>query len=125
MNNSANNQPEDILPPPLGGQGASYTWGDNCLAWDLIDGDDLSIKQELMPTGTAEQLHYHNKANQFFFILKGTATFEIDTVQTAVSEHQGIEIKAGQQHRIMNLGNADLEFILYSQPSTKNDRINC
>ncbi|NCD72155.1 cupin domain-containing protein [Mucilaginibacter agri] len=123
--NTINPKQEDILPRPLGGRGAPYAWGDNCLAWNLIDRDDLSIKQELMPAGTAEQLHYHNKANQFFFILKGAATFEIDTVQTVITEHQGIEIKAGQQHRIMNLGTGDLEFILYSQPSTKNDRINC
>jgi hypothetical protein len=38
----------------------------------------LSVKQERMPAGTSEALHYHEHAQQFFFILKGTATFEID-----------------------------------------------
>lgn len=104
---------------------SKYVWGNNCTGWNFIDTDQLSVKQELMPAGTAEALHYHQQANQFFFILKGSATFEIDQHITILSEHQGIEIKAGQQHRIINQGNADLEFILYSQPSTKNDRINC
>ncbi|QQL51146.1 cupin domain-containing protein [Mucilaginibacter ginkgonis] len=104
---------------------SKYTWGDNCTGWNFVDTDDLSVKQELMPARTAEALHYHNKANQFFFILKGTATFEVDQVTNIVNMHQGIEIKAGQKHRVSNESAGDLEFILYSQPSTKNDRTNC
>lgn len=102
-----------------------YYWGDNCIGWNFIDRDDLSVKQELMPPGTKEELHYHTYANQFFFILNGEATFEIDQEVRILSAHQGIEIKAGSRHRIINNRNHDLEFILYSQPSTKNDRINC
>jgi len=101
-----------------------YKWGDDCYGWNFIDTDALSVKQELMPPDTSEQLHYHEKANQVFFILKGRATFEIDGVQSVLKPDQGIEIKAGQQHFISNKETSDLEFILYSTPSTKNDRIN-
>ena len=48
------------------------------MAWAFVDSDELSVKQELMPKQTAESLHYHKKAQQFFFILKGIATFEVE-----------------------------------------------
>jgi mannose-6-phosphate isomerase-like protein (cupin superfamily) len=77
-----------------------------------------------MPAGTAEQLHYHEKSQQFFFILKGTATIEIEASLFEVNEQEGIHIEPGKKHRIMNQSNGDLEFILSSQPSTNHDRIN-
>jgi mannose-6-phosphate isomerase-like protein (cupin superfamily) len=101
-----------------------YSWGDDCHGWTFVDTGALAIKQELMPPDTAEQLHYHKKATQFFFILKGRAKFTIDGAAIELREQQGIEIGPGQQHFIANHNNTDLEFILYSYPSTKNDRIN-
>jgi mannose-6-phosphate isomerase-like protein (cupin superfamily) len=100
-----------------------YTWGDDCHAWNFIDLEELSVKQELMPPDTAEKLHYHNQATQLFFILKGRAVFTIDGIESELREQQGIQINAGQKHFIANKNNTDLEFILYSYPSTKNDRI--
>ena len=102
-----------------------YTWGDDCHGWTFVDTDTLSVKQELMPPDTAEQLHYHERATQLFYILKGRAKFMIDGAGTELREQQGIEIKPGQKHFIANNDHTDLEFILYSWPSTKNDRINC
>ncbi len=102
-----------------------YGWGDGCFGWNYIDTEELSIKQELIPAAKREELHYHVFANQFFFVLSGTATFEIDDLKITIVSYQGIEIKAGRKHRISNQTDVDLEFILYSQPSTKNDRINC
>jgi mannose-6-phosphate isomerase-like protein (cupin superfamily) len=101
-----------------------YQWGNGCDGWNLVDTAELSVKQECMPAGTAEQLHYHERAQQFFFILKGTATFEINGELIEVNEQEGIHIQNGAKHRIINNTREDLEFILSSQPSTKNDRIN-
>lgn len=116
---------------PSGGLGAfskseclsHYKWGDDCYGWNFIDTDALSVKQELMPPDTAE-MHYHERANQVFFILRGKATFLIDGTESTLKPEQGIEIKAGQKHQVCNKESTDLEFILYSSPSTKNDRIN-
>jgi len=130
---SSNNKDASHNIPPLGGQGAPfskndcashYKWGDDCYGWNYIDTDALSVKQELMPPDTSEQLHYHEKSTQVFFILKGKAVFTIDGVETELKPEQGIEIKPGQKHFISNKERSDLEFILYSSPSTKNDRIN-
>jgi mannose-6-phosphate isomerase-like protein (cupin superfamily) len=99
-----------------------YTWGDNCDGWVLLDTENLSVKQERMPPNTAEVLHYHKQAQQFFFILQGTATFEVEGQTIEVEAEQGLHIKPGHKHRIMNNGVEDLEFILSSQPSTNKDR---
>ena len=49
-----------------------YKWGNDCDGWTLVDEAALSVKQERMPAGTSEALHYHKEAQQFFYILKGT-----------------------------------------------------
>ncbi|HWJ90934.1 MAG TPA: cupin domain-containing protein [Flavisolibacter sp.] len=101
-----------------------YKWGHDCDGWTLVDERLLSVKQERMPAATAETLHYHQKSKQFFFILRGSATFEIEESVFEVAEGEGIYIEAGERHRIMNRTAKDLEFILCSQPSSANDRIN-
>lgn len=77
-----------------------------------------------MPAGTAEQLHYHEKTQQFFFMLKGVATFEIEGEAIEVKEREGLYIKAGMKHRVVNNTQESIEFILSSQPSAAGDRIN-
>ena len=101
-----------------------YTWSTNCHSWVLVDTPTLSVKQELMPPGTKETEHYHHHAQQFFFILTGTATFYIDGVQITVQANKGIAIEPRQKHYIANETNSDIEFLVTSQPSTNNDRIN-
>lgn len=101
-----------------------YKWGEDCDGWVLVETEGLSVKQEKMPAGTTEQLHYHKKSQQFFFILLGTATIEIEGEYIKVGEQEGIHIEAGRKHRIMNQTESDLEFVLSSQPTTANDRFN-
>ncbi len=99
-------------------------WGMNCDAWMLLEEASLGIKQELMPPGSAEQLHYHKMAQQFFFILKGQALFEINKNLVLVNQGEGLHIKAGENHALRNTGTENLEFIVCSQPSIGSDRIN-
>jgi mannose-6-phosphate isomerase-like protein (cupin superfamily) len=89
-----------------------------------VDETSLSVKQEKMPAGTSEALHYHEHAQQFFFILKGVAVFEVEGESITVNELEGLHIPAGKKHRISNQSESSIEFILSSQPSTANDRIN-
>ena len=105
---------------PLG----HYVWGNNCDGWNLVDSESLVVKQERMPAGTSEQTHYHQQAQQFFFILSGTATFEIEQSSIQIKAGEGLHIAAGKKHRIVNDSIDNLEFLLCSQPSTANDRIN-
>ncbi len=97
-------------------------WGNNCDAWCLLKQENMVIKQERMPEGAEEILHFHKVADQFFYILKGKAMFEVDGVLLIVHEGEGLQIPARKQHRIMNRDKGFLDFLVCSQPSTQNDR---
>lgn len=99
-----------------------YTWGNNCDSWVLANTEGLSVKQEKMPSGTKEQLHFHSQAQQLFYILKGCATFYIEKNKFIVNEKQAIHIHPNQKHFIANETTDDLEFLVISQPSTNKDR---
>lgn len=99
-----------------------YHWGDHCDGWHLVKTDSLSVIQECMPPGTEETLHFHTNAQQFFFILQGTATFEKQGEHIEVEERQGFHVRPGEQHRIFNKTDRVLEFIVVSQPMAHGDR---
>jgi len=99
-----------------------YLWGDNCDSWILADTEGLSVKQEKMPPATREKLHFHTQAQQFFFVLKGTATFYLDENKTIVTSQKGILIQPKTKHYIANETSEQLEFLVISQPTTNNDR---
>lgn len=100
-----------------------YFWGENCESWVLADTDRLSVKQESMPSGTREKLHFHADAQQFFFILKGTATFYLNDKKEIVTEQKSILIESKMKHYITNEADSILDFLVVSQPTTNNDRI--
>ena len=99
-----------------------YLWGDNCDSWVLVDTVGLSVKQESMPSSTKEKLHFHTNAQQFFYILKDSATFYIEDNKLTVIEQKGILIHPKTKHYIANETNEQLDFLVISQPTTNNDR---
>jgi|SRR6185503_5346640 len=101
-----------------------YTWGNNCDGWPLLRSDSLSVIQERMPPGTSEQLHYHDRAQQVFYILSGTAIFEVDGQIETVNANQSIHIPPKAKHRISNNGATDLHFLVISEPKSQGDRVN-
>lgn len=101
-----------------------YLWGDNCHGWHLVKSESLSVIKETMPPGTKEKLHYHERAQQFFYILSGIATFETDGSGFTVARGKGITISPGTRHRIINAADTDLEFLVVSEPKSHGDRIN-
>lgn len=100
-----------------------YTWGNGCDSWVLNDSTNLSVKQEKMPAGTAEKLHFHELAEQVFYILKGEAVFDINDEKFSVMAGESISIQPQSKHYISNESQDDLEFLVISSPSTYNDRI--
>ena len=78
-----------------------------------------------MPSESSEKLHFHEKSQQLFFILSGTATFEIEGEEFLVKAHESIHIKPGLKHKIKNMNKADLHFLVISEPKAHGDRINC
>ena len=75
-----------------------------------------------MPTGSKEKLHFHRLASQFFFMLKGTAAFYLEDKKLNIAEGQGLSVNPGAKHFIANESGKDIEFLVITQPSGKNDR---
>lgn len=100
-----------------------YIWGGNCDGWPLLMTDSLSVIQERMPPAATEQRHYHQRAQQVFYILSGTATFEVEGGIHVVEAGQSIHISPGQKHRIANKHAEDLHFLVISEPKTRGDRV--
>ena len=101
-----------------------YTWGDGCDGWHLVKQPGLSVIHERMPPGTAEARHYHAQSRQFFFVLSGIATLELDGVHETLGPQQGLEVPPGMPHQIFNESDADVEFLVISQPPSHGDRVN-
>lgn len=109
--------------PPVGAVSRAnaphYNWGTGCDGWHLLSGEPLSVIEERMPPGTAEARHRHRVAQQFFYILEGTATMELDSGSATLAAGQGIQIPPGAIHQLRNDSPNDLRFLVVSQPSTK------
>ncbi|MFP7484369.1 cupin domain-containing protein [Priestia filamentosa] len=100
-----------------------YIWGDQCDGWRLVNQKDLSVIHERMPPNTSEVRHYHTKSRQFFFVLKGTATLEINGLLENITPLEGVEVPPHVAHQMMNRSGEDVEFLVISQPTSKGDRI--
>ncbi|MEZ4874156.1 MAG: cupin domain-containing protein [Flavobacteriaceae bacterium] len=99
-----------------------YLWGAQCSGWHLVKTPTLSVIEESMPPGAQEQYHYHKDAQQFFRILKGRATFEVEGEIIEVNAGEGIHIPPKVTHRIRNDQSEDLEFMVISEPTSRGDR---
>ncbi len=101
-----------------------YVWGDGCDGWHLLKRNDLSVIRERVPAGRYEQRHYHERARQFFFVLRGVATLIVGKDTVKVREHEGMEVPPNVPHELRNETNEDLEFIVISSPKSHGDRVN-
>jgi len=104
-------------------QAEHYSWGQNCDGWHLVRAERLSVIQERMPAHTSEVRHAHRQSRQFFFVLVGTALFELNGGQTILQPQDGIEVPPGAPHQIRNESDDTLEFLVISQPSSHGDRV--
>lgn len=100
-----------------------YKWGNNCDSWIFHESQNLSVKYESMPPNTLEVLHYHNYAQQFFYILKGEATFKINNEITKVKPNEGLAVLSKEKHFIKNELSTNLDFLVISQPNADSDKI--
>jgi mannose-6-phosphate isomerase-like protein (cupin superfamily) len=100
-----------------------YRWGAASEGWHLLDGQDLSIIQERVPPGEQEHRHRHARARQFFYVLQGTATLEIDGTTVTLASGQGVEVPPGAPHQFFNRSSDDVEMLVISTPRSHGDRV--
>ena len=100
-----------------------YGWGGDCDGWHLLKSPGLSVIQERVPPGRREVRHYHQHANQFFFILSGRATLEVDGRSLTLTAQHGCSVPARVPHQLINEDAGDLVFLVISAPPSHGDRI--
>lgn len=100
-----------------------YIWGSNCDGWHLVKKDSLSVIHERMPSGTSEVRHYHDRAGQFFFVLSGQATLEVDGEEHVLLPMEGLEVAPHLPHQMFNKSDQEIEFLVISQPNSRGDRV--
>ncbi len=98
-----------------------YTWGQSSDGWHLLKHEALCVIDEQMVPGSSEQLHFHHKAQQLFYILSGEASFEINQQPFHLHAGESLHIPPGTPHRIFNKGAAGLRFIVISSPPSHGD----
>jgi mannose-6-phosphate isomerase-like protein (cupin superfamily) len=84
----------------------------------------MSVIQERAPAGSAEVMHYHERARQFFYVLEGEGTLDVEGHEVILQQGQGLEIAPMIKHQFKNNSNADVHFLVISVPSTRGDRVN-
>jgi len=100
-----------------------YRWGVDCDGWHLVRDKHLSVIEEFMPPGAAEIRHYHEHAQQFFYILSGEVFVEANGENTLVPAGSGIRILPGKPHQIRNPTSSAVHFLVISQPPSNGDRV--
>lgn len=101
-----------------------YFWGADCDGWHFLKHPDLSVIQERVPPGRGEVKHFHTKARQYFFVLKGHASLEFDDDTVIFGPGEGVHVPPGVSHRFANMGSDVVEFLVISAPTTQGDRTN-
>jgi mannose-6-phosphate isomerase-like protein (cupin superfamily) len=110
-----------------------YTWSSairpsaidatQCDGWHLHRSETLSVIEERMPSGTAEQRHLHQRTTQFFYVLAGELTIELNGEEHRLTPFTGLTVPAETPHQVFNHGSEDARFLVISQPPSHGDRI--
>jgi mannose-6-phosphate isomerase-like protein (cupin superfamily) len=112
------------VPGPISKDNAHHEiWREVCDGWTLASSARLHVIQERMPPSTFELRHRHAHTQQFYYVLDGEATVDIDGRRETLTAGTGIEIHAGVTHQLRNDSAAPLEFLVISSQPPRHDRI--
>ncbi len=79
-----------------------------------------------MPSGGATTEHYHPRAEEIYYVLRGTARLRIEGETRDLQVGDAALIPAGQKHKIWNIGTDDLVFLCSCAPAySHEDTILC
>ena len=96
-----------------------FTTADGSRIRSILDRANAPVKNQslaeaMVPAGTSTLLHHHRASEEFYFILEGTGTMEIDGTRQEVGAGDAILIPCGSRHRIT--ATSDLCFLCCCAP---------
>jgi len=104
------------------GNAEHYTWGRGCDGWHLLVGADLSVIEERMPGGTTEVRHRHARARQFFYVLAGELSIELEGETYRLRMGEGLHVPPAMAHQVRNDSSAVTRMLVVSSPRSHGDR---
>jgi quercetin dioxygenase-like cupin family protein len=81
----------------------------------------FSMGRQLLPPGGRVRLHAHDRAEEVFYVLKGSGVAEIDGQPHRLSPGVTLYFGHNRQHTILNDGNEDLQWLWFFLPGKLED----
>lgn len=78
--------------------------------------ENQSLAEAVVPAGGATERHYHKLSEEFYFLLEGAGSMEIDGDTREVVPGDAILIPAGAWHQITASTGGDLRFLCCCAP---------
>jgi mannose-6-phosphate isomerase-like protein (cupin superfamily) len=75
-----------------------------------------SLAEATIQPGQATQEHYHPKAEEIYYILKGRGRMKLESDMREVGPGDAIAIPPGQKHKIWNTGDIPLVLLCCCAP---------
>lgn len=100
-----------------------YRWGGDYHGWYLLEKDDLSVIEEMVPPGGIETRHYHHLSQHFFYVLSVAVDLEVEGSHFELTAGSGLHVAAGKPHQLSNMSQTDARFLVISQPKNHGDRV--
>jgi mannose-6-phosphate isomerase-like protein (cupin superfamily) len=87
------------------GRQSPFTTKDGSTIRSLLDKSNApvanqSLAEAMLPAGNTTELHHHKLSEEFYYILSGCGTMEINGISREVMPGDAILIPAGAWHRI-------------------------
>jgi mannose-6-phosphate isomerase-like protein (cupin superfamily) len=97
-----------------------FTTKDGSTIRSILDATNAPVRNQSLaearvPAGGATQRHFHKLSEEFYFILEGSGTLEIDGETRAVGPGDAILISPGARHTIRAA--TDLRFLCCCAPA--------
>ena len=105
------------------GTAEHYNWKETCDGWHFVKHDDFSVIAEKMPPHSSEDMHYHCRAKQFFYVLSGQVVMRFSDRDEVLNMGEGIEVMPREAHQMRNDSDFEAEFLVVSTPKAHGDRI--
>ena len=101
----------------------AYKWSDGGVGWPLVETEGLLVIEETLAPGCGEKHHYHNQAEQCFYMLAGCAVMQLaDGHHVEIDTGMAIHITPKTIHAIVNQTDKEIRFLVMSAPSSRGDR---
>ena len=78
---------------------------------------NLSLAEAVVRPGKETSLHYHTKAQELYYILRGRGRIRVGKKSALVKKDDTILIMPKQKHKIRNIGKNSLVFLCTCSPS--------